>query len=68
MDVRVQMECREIGTLRLSALPNQIKRMQSAASGGKQCARIIAPTDATRSSRNDRASEPVGTVARSART
>lgn len=68
MDVRVQMECREIGTLRLSGLPNQIKRMQSAASGGGECVRTATLAQVIGSSRNNLASEPVGTVARSART
>jgi hypothetical protein len=38
MDTRVQVECREIGTLRLSALPNQMSWMQFSARGGGACA------------------------------
>ncbi len=34
MDMRVQVKCREKGTLRLSALPNQMSWMQFCASGG----------------------------------
>lgn len=42
MDTRVQMECREIGTLRLSALPNQMSWMQFSARGGGACALLDA--------------------------
>jgi len=38
MDTRVQVECRENGTLRLSALPNQMSWMQFSARGGGACA------------------------------
>ncbi len=31
------MECRENGTLRLSALSNQMRRMQLSANGGGEC-------------------------------
>ena len=38
MDMRVQFECPEMGTLRLSALPNQMSWMQFKARGGGACA------------------------------
>lgn len=47
MDTRVQMECRKIGTLRLSALPNQMRRMQFTASGGGVCGRTVTLSQAT---------------------
>ena len=42
MDTRVQIECRENGTLRLLALPNQMSWMQFSARGGGACALLDA--------------------------
>ena len=45
MDTRVQMECPEMGTLRLSALPNQMSWMQFRARGGGACAWLDVPAN-----------------------
>jgi hypothetical protein len=65
MDTRVQVECRKIGTLRLSALPNQMSWMQFSASRGGECARIGTLAQPTGPTANGWRREPMGAVATS---